>query len=703
MRNSVALAALAALLGLAVVALATQTARWEIDTYDKWSEGETKDLELDSTGALQPVWTAEGRTVNAEGVWTMAEGPAGELYLGTGNRGKLFQVRGRQIKEIFTADHVAVTRVRVDRGGRVFFSAAPGGVIYLRESSGEVRKFADLDETYIWDFIFDRGGLLVATGPNGRIFRLSAAGKIESVIETKEDHVMCLLSDRGRTFAGTSGGGLVLELVGKNDFRVLHEFDEKEVRRLLAVESEGGLALIAAVNQEAGTRPPEGPARPFTRTRGEAAGDGGDDEEDGQRTAPAVAISTPPVARGDGKVDGAVYAIFEGRGVRKLMDLPKRAAIDLARAGQDIYVATDQEGKVYRCRPDDSNYAISFDLEPAQALSLIADEKGLAWIGTGAPATLVQVKKGIGQKPTYTSKALDAGFPARWGVIDWQADGPVLVKTRSGNLKDPERGWSNWEPLGLGQPGRIKSPPARYLQVRVEWPLGSRARLSRLSISYRVHNQAHYVERVIVEPSDRDGAGERRPARQTQAKSGPGARNPSRQIAWKVDNPDQDPLEFTLHFQPEGKDHWIPIKTPEPITDTKFKWETEAIPDGWYRIKVTASDAPANPPGEEFTASSVSERFLIDNQPPEIKGLVVIGNKVMGRAVDKTSAISGLEYSIDGGEWVTITSEDGVLDQTAESFKFDLPEDLEPGLHIITVRAWDRAMNIGSAQRQFVK
>jgi hypothetical protein len=682
-----------------------ETQRWEFDGFKEWSKGEAVGVEIGSVGEIAPVWAIESREVPAQGIWSMAAG-AGGVYLGTGNEGRLFLARNNSIKEIAKTSHVAVTRIRIDSRGRVYLSAIPGGVIYRLEKNGGLDKFAETGEDYAWDVFFDSGDIIAATGPNGKIVRISAAGKVKSVIETGEKHVMCLLrGGDGKLYAGTSGEGLVLEMIGAQKFRVVHDFDEKEVKRLVWAGPGAAGKLLAAVNKEAGARPPSRPPPGMwdrDKDKKDKEGDEEKKEEKESGPPPQIAIDRP-APRGRGKVSGSVYAITESGGARRLMELPKRAAVDMVAAGDDVYVATDQEGKVYRLRADSSDYAIAFDLEPSQALSLAADEKGLLWIGTGAPASLVKIKRRGMEKASYTTEVMDAGFPARWGAVSWQADGPVRVLTRSGNIKDPKRGWSGWESVSPGKTAKIKSPGSRYLQVRVEWPGASHAALRSLTVHYRTYNQPHYVELVAINSADQDGNGKSNKVRPRAGKSnpkdtGPGKHKTERKIMWKINNPDKDRIEYKLFFQPEGTKKWIRIKTPEPVTKTKFSWDTVSMPDGWYRIKVVATDAPSNPPEEAVEATGVSERFLVDNRPPQISGLSASRGKVSGKVTDTMSAISGIQYSVDGGEWIRVKPDDGVLDSTAESFKFGLPEEVEPGLHIISVRAWDRALNMDSKQ-----
>jgi hypothetical protein len=60
--------------------------------------------------------------------------------------------------------------------------------------------------------------------------------------------------------------------------------------------------------------------------------------------------------------------------------------------------------------------------------------------------------------------------------------------------------------------------------------------------------------------------------------------------------------------------------------------------------------------------------------------------------------ISAIEYAVDGGEWRPATPDDDLLDQREEAFTVRLPKTLAPGPHVVNVRAWDQADNVGSAR-----
>jgi len=120
------------------------------------------------------------------------------------------------------------------------------------------------------------------------------------------------------------------------------------------------------------------------------------------------------------------------------------------------------------------------------------------------------------------------------------------------------------------------------------------------------------------------------------------------------------------------------------------------VPDGLYVVRVQASDERANPPERALDFALESSPLLVDNRPPEVVDLQAKLPQVSGRARDAASNITEIEYAVDGGEWRPVAPADGVFDDPNEPFAFRLPA-LAPGAHAVTVRAWDRADNVGSA------
>ena len=140
--------------------------------------------------------------------------------------------------------------------------------------------------------------------------------------------------------------------------------------------------------------------------------------------------------------------------------------------------------------------------------------------------------------------------------------------------------------------------------------------------------------------------------------------------------------------------NWKLLK--DKVKDRYLSWDSTAFPDGEYRIRLTASDVPSNPPADALSTTVESDPFLIDNTPPQITNLAATqsGGKLHAawKATDAQSNISKAEYSLDGGDW-TIVAPVTTLSESPE-LAYDLTLDkVSPGEHTLAVRVEDEYDN----------
>jgi len=170
-------------------------------------------------------------------------------------------------------------------------------------------------------------------------------------------------------------------------------------------------------------------------------------------------------------------------------------------------------------------------------------------------------------------------------------------------------------------------------------------------------------------------------------------------VTWQAEDPNGDQLRFELFFRGAGESTWKSIadKLPEP----HLAWNTIRVPDGIYRLKVRVDDQPSNPLGRAQASEEVSEPFRIDNTPPavELKARPEADAKVTVTVVltDTASPIDDAACSVDSGDWVLLTPDDGIYDSQKETATFKT-ESLKPGEHTIVVNTRDSAGNTGAGK-----
>jgi hypothetical protein len=123
---------------------------------------------------------------------------------------------------------------------------------------------------------------------------------------------------------------------------------------------------------------------------------------------------------------------------------------------------------------------------------------------------------------------------------------------------------------------------------------------------------------------------------------------------WLADDDNGDVLQFKVEIRGVNETAWKLVH--DRVREHYLSWDSTTYPDGKYVLRITASDAPSNPPDQVLTGSIESDPFLIDNIPPEITCCTVSGSSavtIQFRAKDALSTLGKAEYSVNGGDWIT--------------------------------------------------
>ena len=302
-----------------------------------------------------------------------------------------------------------------------------------------------------------------------------------------------------------------------------------------------------------------------------------------------------------------------------------------------LLAGTGNHGNLYRIDSDYS-YTRLLNVEPTQITGLLRAPEGRLYAVTGNIGKVIAIGPELEPSGTFESDVLDAGGFSYWGRISKQPEAPAgtVFETRSGNVGRAQRNWSAWAPLNQG---RVASPPARFLQYRAT--LTGNAELSDVGIAYQMKNVAPVVAQVeITPPNYRFPAPaatsattapsatltlppiQRRPTPQSSAvSSDPGT--PALTLAkgqigarWLAEDDNADTLQFKVEIRGVNETAWKLLR--DKVRERYLSWDSTAYADGKYVLRVTASDAPSNPPDQALTGVRESDPFLIDNTPPEI-------------------------------------------------------------------------------------
>lgn len=648
-----------AALAVCSAAHAVTTRQFALDAATAFSEGKLEGAAVLSSGAVvASVGVQRVELANAGVARCVLPRADGSAIVGTGNQGKLFRVSGTSSAPWGETGELMVSALAADEAGTVYAGTLPHGKIFAFDAQGKGRLFAQPPGAeHIWALVRDarKHVLYAATGPQGKVFVIDEkpAGdtkrKIEPYLTTNARHVMSLALDpSGTLYAGTSDEALLWRVEPGHRPEVVYDFEGNE---LTALSVRDGKVAVTANNFP---KPPNSGDKP--------AGDSKD--------APKPGTSDLWVVEPNG----------EARKLFSSSDDGHLSAVQWAKDGS-VYAATGKAGHIYRVRAD-GTYALWIDVEERQVLDLHLNDEQPSF-STGDAGAYYRVQTGAASTSQWTSKVLDAGFPARFGRLDWRGQGKLTFQTRTGNTEKPGDGWSEWS-SALAQPGPIRSPGARFLQLRLKLDAAPESVLYAVQAYYLPGNQMATSKEISIKPAPPKGSED--------------SATPIYRIEWKVDNPDGDRLRYRLRFRAEGSTTWRPLlRESEVLTKTQYDWVTDGVPDGYYRIEVESSDELDNPDAAVRVQRTQSEPFLVDNRPPQLANASWAQGKLTGTVSDAQGPITRLEYSVNAQDWHPLAPLDGLLDSREERFELSVGE-LAKTHPLISVRARDARNNVATSE-----
>jgi sugar lactone lactonase YvrE len=705
------------------VALAGDTLSWTQSDFADFQKGVRTNLSIRSDGrlSLAPKQT-EVADPSTSYLWALARDSRGNLYTGGGPGAKLFRIAPTgKSEKIADFDALSIQALVVDSQDRVYAATAPDGKIYRVDSSGKSSVFYDPKQKYIWAMVFDKtGNLFVATGDQGEIHKVAPDGKGSVFFKCDETHMRSLVIDReGNLIAGTEPGGLVIRIspAGPPDSNgfVLYQMPKREVTAL-AVGPENQI-YVAAVGSKTGPRvlsattvPAPAPPPPPVATA--------------QLNAIPVTAApiAPPVAAAPATVPGGsdVYLIPPSDAPVRIWTSPQDVVYGLALdSANRLLIASGNKGNLYRLE-DRSLYTTLVTFPAEQVTALLPEKDGTLYAATGNVGKVFRVGPGIEHEGTIESDVFDSGGFTRWGRLQPGGElngGRIAIAARSGNLDRPQKNWSAWSvPVASMEGARTSTPPARFVQWKATLTAGPNDKspwLDSVDVAYLRRNVAPKIDLVDITPYNY-----RFPSPTTQLTLSStanltlpaiGAKPPSTRSAgdsgaypamtyqkgalgvrWTSSDENGDSLIYTVEIRGLAEKTWKPLH--DKLREKYFSFDSTAFPDGDYRLRITASDAPSNTPEDALIASEESEAFTIDNTPPTISGLAASGGTVRWHAADALSTIYKAEYSIDGGDWTVADPAGRLSDSKALDYTLTV-RNLTQGEHVIAVRVSDENDN----------
>lgn len=711
-------------------------------TQAEFLKGELDSLAIDSRGQLTIGAASElVYETAAPFLWAMIPAPDNALWVGTGNEGKVFRIDSDGRGTVFfDAEELEAHALAPAPDGGLYVGTSPDGKVYKVDRRGTATTFFEPEEKYIWAMAADtRGELFVATGPKGNVYRVAPNGAGTKLYTAQATNVTAVALEPGgkNVIIGTDSPGRVLRVDPQGKAFLLLDTPFEEVRSLRYDAK--GVLYVAAVNGRTGSAPPP---RADAGSSTAPAPTGGTEPSGGGST-PVVSVSTEITgvvvdtgassgtpAPDRRSLKGGVFRIAPDGLWDKLWESRDDSPYDVAFDAQNrLVIATGNRGKLYRLEGDQLDPTLVATAGGQQVTSLWRDPRGRVYYATANPGRVYRLSADRAARGTYESDPRDAGMVSSWGAISWRGSvpsgGSIEVSTRSGNSANPNDTWSEWSvPYTAPSGSPIVSPKARYLQWRARLSGTDSPTLTSVAVAYLQRNLRPQVQSITVHPpgivfqkpyttGDPDLAGfdnQTTPDRKlTNAamNAGSGSSSPAlgrktfakglQTLAWRAADENEDELTFDVRYRREGETTWKVLR--QGLNEPILVWDTTAVPNGTYIVRVLASDAPSNAGDAALTGEMDSTIFEIDNAPPTIttqapqvnNGRTTIAVEVR----DEHSPILKVEYSLDGVIWRPAFATDGMADSRTERFTVTVQGELGP--RGMSVRAQDALNNVATA------
>jgi sugar lactone lactonase YvrE len=717
----------------AALLTASQTRTWTQSDYADFEKGVVKNLSVRSDGLLSLApRSRELMDSSAAYLWALAQDSKGNLYTAGGPGAKLYRVSPdaktspEKPKPIADLDALGIQALAVDSRDRVYAATTPDGKIYRIAGNSKPEIFYEPKAKYIWAMTFNaQGDLFVATGDPGGIDRVTPDGRGKLFFKTNETHVRSLALDAAQNLiAGTDPGGLVLRVSPQGQGFVLYQMSKPEVTAVAAARD--GSIYAAAVGTKGASAPPAPlpvPAATVSVNAPGGAAPGGQNVQARPASPPPPSVGPPAGVNGGSEV----YRIEPNGNPMKVWSQPQDVvyAIGFDSDGRAL-IGSGNHGNLFRIESPTS-YTALLTVPATQITAFQKGRDGRLFAATGNVGKVYEIGPALEHEGSIESDVFDASMFSLWGRVSYEAHlngGQIAIQTRSGNLDQPQENWSSWStPVTAAKGAPVTSPAARFVQWKATLTAdssGHAPELESVDVAYLPKNVAPRVDEIEITPANYKFP---TPTIPLVAPGGPpatlnlpplgkrsassfsvesAANAPSMSYAkgflgarWSASDPNGDGLVYTVEIRGEKETQWKPLKEKTP--ERYISWDSTTFPDGDYRLRITASDAPGNPPAEALSTSMESEPFTIDNTPPKITGLAATRNgaklEVRWRAADALSNITKAEYSLDGGEW-TIAAPVTRLSDSLE-LDYALTLGAAPGEHTLAVRAVDEFENLG--------
>jgi hypothetical protein len=700
---------------------------WETSGRTELLKGDSRGVSITDTGVLMLApKLSEVFNTQQTYVWSSAVDNQGNVFLGTGHDGKIFKISSAGTGSLlYDAAELDVTALAIARDGSVYAGTSPDGKVYRITADGKADVYFDPGDKYIWSLaVMNDGSLAVGTGDTGKLYRVratKASPESSLLVSTNQTHVISLaVTAQGDLIAGTDSGGLVLRVSPEGKTFALFDTQLREIHAL-APAPDGSIYALALSDAAASTRASSTPAvTPVQPTEGATPTTSVTITAIDETGAPIQGQATQSRSRSDvSTARSAVFRILPDGATDVVWSSPTVTAFAIAPSLQPggVLIGTADKGRIYSVTNDGRDTLLLQSPEGQISSLLVRNDQ--IYAASSNQGKLFRFGNELVTEGSFESPVRDAKLTAAWGRIWWRGAGTIELQTRSGNGERPDATWSDWSAaLKNSEGNQISSPRARFIQwratVRAAGSPGAPSWVEDVSVAYLPRNVAPEVLSITALPI---GVGLQQIANVAVDPNvessgldpsvfGPVAQVPprrfyqrgARSFQWQAEDRNSDTLEYAIYYRALNEQTFRLLK--DKLRDNFYTIDGATLADGRYLIKVVASDAPDNPPGQKLTGERLSEPVDIDNTPPVVKAtgqpqLRGDSARVVFSVDDATGKVKKADASLDGAAWVPVFPDDGIADSGHEVYSVDF-SGLAPGEHTISLRTFDTSGNVGT-------
>jgi len=697
---------------------------WRVNAAEDFLVGEGEGFAITSRGELKAAPAMKKiATLTDPFVLSQTAAPNGDRFLGTGNDGKVYRLRGEELKLLFTASEPEIYAVAF-RDGALYAGSSPNGKVYrIDPETGKQTVFYEPKQAYIWAIeALDNGDLAVATGVEGKLFRVTPKGEGKVLYDSADTHIRSIAQKKnGNILAGGSGKGRIYEIAADGSAHALFESSLNEISAIYV--DANGTGWAAGVSN---VLPASAPAKPQGGGKGQQqqqqqSQPSGEQKKEGEGTA-TVEIS---YSFDDGGATAAaavaqsgsseVYRINPDGFVETVRKFEREMIYALSGGANGVLVATGPNGRIYEMQ----NGEISLlGAVPEKQIVSISNAGKSTLVTTTNTGAVYRMENGIAAKAEFRSTAKDVERFSRFGhyrVLGRNlTPDTVALSFRSGNTRTPDATWSNWSAPQNALEGSVNAPPARYIQWKLTMPKATADEaIDEVTLGFINRNIAPEIEALVVQDpavvfvssayptspqvleatnpdeygifTSLDNPRERSAAEQGKRMFRKGYRT----VSWRASDDNGDSLRYSLSFRLKGTDRWLRLR--ENMDETQLNFDTSQLPDGRYELRLSATDAQDNPDAP-LTDAKEGVEFQVDNRAPSIS-VTEKGDTVLVRVTDDASPVGRVEYSVDAQKWIRVTPTDGIADSRDETY--ELKRNAIEGKFVI-MRAVDGFYNVAT-------